>query len=71
MIRRHFLKLFGQFSIIAFVLKGQTEEHVSSDLAPTVEPEAIIEFQRMNTLSSAPLSSGPLCGPSFVSKLNE
>ena len=71
MIRRQFLKLFGHLSIVVFVLKGQTEEQVTSDLAPTVEYEAVIEFQRMNSLSSAPLLSGPLCGSSFVGTLNE
>ena len=64
MIRRQFLKLFGQLSVIVFVLKGQTEERVSSDLTPTVDPEAVIKFQQYNTLSSGPLGSAPLCaGP--------
>lgn len=66
MIRRQFLMLLGQLSILGFVFKGHTEELVSSDLAPRVESEAVIEFEQHFSLSSAPLSTGPLCGPSFV-----
>lgn len=66
MIRRQFLKIMGQLSILGFVFKGHTEELVSSDLAPRIEPEVVIQFQQRLSLSSAPLSTGPLCGPSLV-----
>lgn len=71
MIRRQFLKIIGQLSILGFVFKGQAEERVTSDLIPTVEQEAIAEFQKYITLSSAPLSSGPLCGSPVVRLPNE
>jgi len=69
MIRRQFLKIIGQLSILGFVFKGQTEELVSSDLAPRIESEVVIEFQQRLSLSSAPLSTGPLCGPILVGSL--
>lgn len=72
MIRRQFIKMIGALSVLGFVFKGQTQEiimpeqRVSSDLAPTVPPEAVVQFQRFNTLSSAPLLSGPLCGNNLI-----
>lgn len=65
MIRRQFLKMIGQLSILGFVLKGHSQERVSSDLAPTVDSEVVLQFEQRLSLSSAPLSMGPLCGPSF------
>lgn len=65
MIRRQFLKMIAQISVIGFVLKGHSQEQVSSDLAPTVDPEVVMQFEQRLSLSSAPLSMGPLCGPSF------
>lgn len=66
MIRRQFLKIIAQISVLSIVFKGQAEERVSSDLIPAVEPEAIIQFEQRLSLSAAPLSTGPLCGPSLV-----
>lgn len=68
MIRRNFLLILGQISVFAFVFKGQAQEPLTipSDLAPTADPKAAIQFQQLNSLSSAPLASGPLCGPSLV-----
>lgn len=66
MIRRQFLIIIGQLSVLGFVFKGQTQERVSSDLIPTVDPEVVLKFEQRLSLSSAPLSMGPLCGPSFI-----
>lgn len=66
MIRRQFLKMIAQVSVLGFVFKGQTQGRVSSDLIPTVDPEAVLQFEQRLSLSSAPLSMGPLCGPSFI-----
>lgn len=65
MIRRQFIKMIAQLSVIGFVLKGHSQEQVSSDLAPRVDPEVVIQFERRMSLSSAPLSMGPLCAPSI------
>lgn len=71
MIRRQFLKIIGHLSVIGIVFKAQTQEislpeRVSSDLAPTVSPEAVLQFQRYNSISTAPLLSGPICGNNLV-----
>ena len=56
---------------MAFVLKGNTQEQVTSDLAPTVEPQAVLHFHNNLAISSAPLASGPIGGAVLMRIPNE